>query len=137
MFVVHLVDDEDNTMDVHVSRMRRFSAKTMGTNVDIDELARHDLQQLEVEEFSDHRVDAAGNLELFTRWRGFSIDEASWEPVDRMIRCVEGLVYNYCQRTLEEGDHGDGSSGSDPELLTELMALIKDNRQSRSQEWEW
>ena len=51
VFVVHLVDDEDNTMDVHVSRMRRFSAKTMGTNVDIDELARHDLQQLEVEEF--------------------------------------------------------------------------------------
>ena len=56
--------------------------------------ALHDLQKFLVEEFLGHKV-RRGKVTVHVKWRGYDLDESTWEPIANLYADVPVLLKKY------------------------------------------
>ena len=54
-------------------------------------------EEWEVEEILKHRVLANGVSEFQTKWVGFGVEDATWEPVERFMKNYDKKFVEYCK----------------------------------------
>ena len=68
-------------MKHHVSRIRHFEEKHLNTPQDLAELADYTDGGYDMEAIELLRQDAHATWQVLVYWTGYSIAEASWEPL--------------------------------------------------------
>lgn len=50
-----------------------------------------------VEKILRHRVGPGGKLEFLTQWRGYGVEDSTWEPVNHFIHRYSSDMVQYCK----------------------------------------
>ena len=53
--------------------------------------------EYEVEKILRHRIKRDGSMEFLTHWKGFPVEEATWEPPQHFIHRYSAHFVEYCQ----------------------------------------
>ena len=87
-----------------------------------DEEARES-DEYEVEKILKHRVKRDGSMEFLTHWKGYPVEEATWEPPQHFIHRYSAHFVEYCQtknldpqilRLLQPRAHTHSEGSRDP-----------------------
>jgi Chromo (CHRromatin Organisation MOdifier) domain len=62
---------------------------------EIDEDALPD--EWEVDEIVDHKRDSKGNLLFLTKWKGYPLEDNTWEPTGNFIHRYSSDFVKYCR----------------------------------------
>lgn len=94
--VEHLLNQEKDV--VHISRVKPYSDASIGTPVQMREIAEYsDSIWYSVEKFKDVRESTNG-FEVLVSWKGLSSSGDSWEPLPVMYEDVPSKVRQYFGR---------------------------------------
>lgn len=74
--------------------MKYYSDKDLNITADLKHQITHDEMRYRVAEFLNHRT-IDGTQEFLTRWEGFDIEDATWEPVSILFEDVPKLCQEY------------------------------------------
>jgi hypothetical protein len=81
---------------VHVSRIKPYKDRDLNITQELKDHAGHVEGTLEVDKFDGVRkADNHEGWEIRTLWRGFEEADATWEPLEEMIKDVPVLVEEY------------------------------------------
>ena len=56
------------------------------------------LMNLKLKKILRHRVKANGTVEFLTQWKGYPIEEATWEPPNHFFHRYSSDFVDYCQK---------------------------------------
>ena len=128
VYEVSLMGQPSTTRLAHVNRMKLFSAKQVDMparmQAELVDSAQRDYQQFVVERFDNFRVHE-GQLQLWTKWLGFSEQENNWESASTMATAVPSLVHKFCSERNKEHPMID-------ELLKEVLSYKGQRMRSRN-----
>ena len=110
---------QDDVAKVSWRRVFRIAGPDMPITQAVQDSALHDLQRLKVESFQDWGFADDGSVVFKVRWRGFSADEDTWEPMVQLDEDVEVLV----DKCVEDIDNVD---------LTQALLQMRGRRRSRT-----
>jgi hypothetical protein len=81
-----------NRKEVHIVRLRLFDEHNI--DVKVKEHVQFHNQSFEVSEILDERLNN-GNQEVLVRWKGFEVEEATWEPLGKILEDVPELYNSF------------------------------------------
>jgi len=88
-----------STKEVHSSRLKFYQDKNLKLTEEIKLQAAQNQQGYEVKSFRDHRKNlGTKEWELLTEWRGFSIQEATWETLKGLYDDLPEKVKKYVDK---------------------------------------
>jgi hypothetical protein len=92
---VYEVEDliSNNRKEVHVVRLRLFNENHL--DVKIKEHIQYHSQSFEVSNILEERLNNNGNKEVLVQWRGFEVEEATWEPLEKILEDVPELYQSF------------------------------------------
>ena len=102
VYQVKLMGEDSRTQDCHVSRILRYASKSFGQELSaiqyraLMEDAARDLEAFQVEGFLNCEFNEDdGQWKLLTKWKGFTEEENSWEPLTTLYEDVPAMVLKY------------------------------------------
>jgi hypothetical protein len=100
---VYVVEDvvTARRKSVHVQRMRLYAEAGLQVTEDMRNQAAYD-DQTHIESLVDWRETDDALLELRVRWLGFTPEEDTWEPVDRLHEDQPVLVERFLRQVQRE-----------------------------------
>jgi hypothetical protein len=120
---VYVVEDvvTARRKSVHVQRLRLYAEADFQVTEDVRNQAAYD-DQTHVESLVDWRETDDALLELRVRWLGFTPQEDTWEPIDRLHEDQPALVERFLRRLQRECElapvllesYGSAQAGQDP-----------------------
>ena len=103
VYFVRMLGDPDDVrpVPVHWKRLRRFAGKEFLAPASLIRSAQHDRQVYHVAELLGWRVGEDG-VEVKVKWRGFELQDATWEPLQQLREDVPQLVRQFLREHAHE-----------------------------------
>ena len=103
LYQVRLMGDTNGKVqDCHVSRILRYASKSFGQELKPEQYAAliadatHDIEAFRVEKFLACQFDDDEHKwKLYTKWKGFTDNDNTWEPVTSMHEDIPAMVLKY------------------------------------------
>jgi len=104
----HLLTEE--TLTVHVSRIKMYSEGLVGHQVELEDIADFtDRIWYSVDKIKDVR-STSGNFEVLVSWKGLTSHGDSWEPLTIMLEDVPTKVRSFFNRRRRSTLHKDAKA---------------------------
>jgi len=124
VYQVKLMGEDSRTQDCHVSRILRYASKSFGQELSaiqyraLMEDAARDLEAFQVEGFLNCEFNEDdGQWKLLTKWKGFTEEENSWEPLTTLYEDVPAMVLKYLNENKYTKKHVDAMLKGKPHAL--------------------
>jgi hypothetical protein len=80
--------------------MKYYCDKDLNITADLKYQITHDEMRYRVSALLDHRIQD-GSYEFLTKWEGFDIEDATWEPVNVLVEDVPLICQQYVMDIAE------------------------------------
>ena len=81
---------------VHVSRLKFYNEKDLEVTEDIKNQVSYNEDIFEIENIEDIKYETdKQEYQLFIKWKGFSVEENTWEPLEEIIKTAIDTVKDY------------------------------------------
>ena len=91
---------DESRLDVHVTCLKFYCDQSLDVRSELKEVILHQKGAYEIERLADVRWnESASCFEVFVEWRGFSLDESTWEPLSVIYKdCPQAVLTFFSQR---------------------------------------
>ena len=93
--VESLIEEYANAEEVHSDRLAFYHDASLNVDANLLDQIRHDSHEFEVAKLVGLGEDDDGTLKAQVRWRGFSSEFDTWEPVEQLFVDVPDRVSAY------------------------------------------
>jgi hypothetical protein len=98
--IVRSLDDRQS-MEVHISRVRKYLDGDRNLEQDLIEITREEDGMFEIEDIIGYKL-VEGQEWVKIKWKGFEMEQSSWEPADY----IEGIAPALVQKARMLGKGG-------------------------------
>ena len=90
-------------MEAHAMRIKFYNDESLDTKTNLNELSNHISAQeariLELEDITNHKYDnELMTYVVYCKWRGFTEDENSWEPLHDVYTDAKLMIERYLSK---------------------------------------